>query len=113
MLTFLFICVSYAWCQQLKKVSGKIVDDLKVPMIGVSVIEKGTSNGVISDLDGNYELQVKEGATIVFSYVGYVTQEKKVTARRCIITHFNFWPLHFLAERGEYVVLFLYIVLSI
>ena len=33
MLTFLFICVSYAWCQQLKKVSGKIVDDLKVPMI--------------------------------------------------------------------------------
>lgn len=62
----LFICVSYAWCQQLKKVSGKIVDDLKVPMIGVSVIEKGTSNGVISDLDGNYELQVKEGATIVF-----------------------------------------------
>lgn len=86
MLTFLFICVSYAWCQQLKKVSGKIVDDLKVPMIGVSVIEKGTSNGVISDLDGNYELQVKEGATIVFSYVGYVTQEKKVTANIVNIT---------------------------
>lgn len=86
MLTFLFICVSYAWCQQLKKVSGKIVDDLKVPMIGVSVIEKGTSNGVISDLDGNYELQVKEGATIVFSYVGYVTQEKKVTANIINIT---------------------------
>lgn len=35
------------------------------------------------------------------------------TLRRCIITHFNFWPLHFLAERGEYVALFLYIVLSI
>ena len=32
---------------------------------------------------------------------------------RCIVTHFNFWPLHFLAERGEYVALFLYIVLSI
>lgn len=86
MLTFLFICVSYAWCQQLKKVSGKIVDALKEPMIGVSVIEKGTSNGVISDLDGNYELQVKEGATIVFSYVGYVTQEKKVTANIINIT---------------------------
>ena len=42
-------------------------------MIGVSVLEKGTTNGVITDLDGNYTLSVNEGATIVFSYIGYVT----------------------------------------
>ena len=49
-------------------------------MIGVSVLEKGTTNGVITDLDGNYTLSVNEGATIVFSYIGYVTQEKKAAA---------------------------------
>lgn len=59
------------------KVSGKVTDDLKESMIGVSVFEKGTTNGVITDLDGNYMLSVKEGAVIVYSYIGYVTQEKK------------------------------------
>ena len=37
----------------------------------------GTTNGVITDMDGNYSLSVKEGATIVYSYIGYLTQEKK------------------------------------
>lgn len=59
------------------KVSGKVTDDQKESMIGVSVFEKGTTNGVITDLDGNYMLSVKEGAVIVYSYIGYVTQEKK------------------------------------
>ena len=54
-----------------------MTDDLKESMIGVSVFEKGTTNGVITDLDGNYMLSVKEGAVIVYSYIGYVTQEKK------------------------------------
>lgn len=41
------------------------------------IVEKGTTNGVMSDLDGNYSLSVKQGATVVFSYIGYVTQERK------------------------------------
>ena len=50
------------------------------PMIGVSVLEKGTTNGVITDIDGNYSLSVGQGATMVYSYVGYVTQEKQAVA---------------------------------
>ena len=57
-----------------------ITDELNEPMIGVSVLEKGTTNGVITDLDGNYTLSESEGSTIVFSYIGYVTQEKKAVA---------------------------------
>lgn len=43
------------------KASGTVIDENKTPMIGVSVIEKGTMNGVITDIDGNWELDVKGG----------------------------------------------------
>ena len=77
---FLLVSVPYMLAQGPVKVSGRITDDLKEPMIGVSIVEKGTTNGVMSDLDGNYSLSVKQGATVVFSYIGYVTQEKKALA---------------------------------
>ena len=48
-------------------VSGRITYELNEPMIGVSVLEKGTTNGVITDLDCNYTLSASEGSTIVFS----------------------------------------------
>ena len=66
--------------QQNRKIKGRVVDVNNEPMIGVSVLEKGTTNGVITDLDGNYTLSASEGSTIVFSYIGYVTQEKKAVA---------------------------------
>ena len=50
-----------------------------LPVIGASVLEKGTSNGTITDFDGMYELTVQDNATLVVSYVGLVTQELKVT----------------------------------
>ena len=50
-----------------------------LPVIGASVLEKGTSNGTITDFDGMYELTVQDDATLVVSYVGLVTQELKVT----------------------------------
>lgn len=74
---FLLAGMPFLLAQSQIKVSGKVTDDLKESMIGVSVFEKGTTNGVITDLDGNYMLSVKEGAIIVYSYIGYVTQEKK------------------------------------
>lgn len=49
-------------------------------MIGVSVLEKGTSNGVITDMDGNYALSAKGGAVLVYSYIGYVTQERQAVS---------------------------------
>ncbi|MDR3142126.1 MAG: carboxypeptidase-like regulatory domain-containing protein, partial [Tannerellaceae bacterium] len=58
-----------------KQISGKIVDESGESMIGVNVVEKGTSNGVISDIEGKFILFISENATLQFSYIGYVTQE--------------------------------------
>ena len=63
--------------QATKKITGTVVD-ASGPVIGASVVEKGSSNGVITDFDGNFTLNVKPGATIVVSYVGYQAQEIKV-----------------------------------
>ena len=61
--------------QQAKKVSGNVTD-AEGPVIGASVVEKGNpSNGAVTDLDGNFTLNVKPGATIVVTYIGYKTQE--------------------------------------
>ena len=56
------------------KVTGTVTDNVG-PVIGASVMEKGTSNGAITDLDGNYTITVRPGATLVFSSIGYATQE--------------------------------------
>lgn len=49
------------------------------PVIGANIVEKGTMNGVISDSEGQFVLNVAPGATLVVSYIGYVTQEVKIT----------------------------------
>lgn len=64
--------------QQERKVSGKIVDVKGEPIIGANIIEKGTTNGIISDVDGNFTLSVVQGATLVVSYIGYASQEFKI-----------------------------------
>ena len=61
--------------QQFKKVTGN-VSDAEGPIIGASVVEKGNAgNGTVTDLDGNFSLNVKPGATIVVTYIGYQKQE--------------------------------------
>jgi TonB-linked SusC/RagA family outer membrane protein len=60
--------------QSTKKITGT-VSDSQGPVIGASIVEKGTSNGTVTDLDGNFTLNVKPGATLVVSYIGYTTQE--------------------------------------
>ena len=62
-------------CAQ-SEITGTVVDVTGEPIIGATVMEKGTSNGTITDFDGNFKLKVKQGATLVFSYVGYLTQEQ-------------------------------------
>lgn len=64
--------------QQSKKITGTVSDDLG-PIVGANVLEKGTTNGMITDMDGNFSLEVKPGATLVISFIGYVTQEIKIT----------------------------------
>ena len=72
-----FICITSVLAQRRITVSGAVVDDNNEPMIGVSVLEKGTSNGMITNIDGEYSFTVVEGATIIYSYIGYISQERK------------------------------------
>lgn len=66
-------------------VKGKIVDNAGEPMIGVNVVVKGTTNGAITDFDGNYSLAgVKDTDVLVVTYIGYLTQEVKVGKRTLI-----------------------------
>lgn len=60
--------------QQSKRITGTIFDATG-PLIGATIKEKGTGNGVISDMDGKFSINVKSGATLVISYVGYNTKE--------------------------------------
>lgn len=67
---------SFAIEQQSNKVIGTVKDEFG-PVIGASVVEKGTSNGVVTDLNGKFSLNVKPGATLIISFVGYKQQEVK------------------------------------
>lgn len=60
--------------QQVKNISGKIVDQNGEPVIGANVVEKGTANGVISDLEGRFSIRVQDNAELQISYIGYVDQ---------------------------------------
>lgn len=60
------------------KVTGVVSDTSGEPIIGASVVEKGTSNGTITDLDGKFTIEVNAGATLNISYIGYKNQEVKV-----------------------------------
>ena len=78
-LVFTFFIFSFGclFAQQ-ASVKGVVSDSNGDLMIGVNVLEKGTSNGTVTDFDGNYSISVSNGATIVFSYVGYETVEVAV-----------------------------------
>ena len=66
------------------KVSGIVTDTNNEPLIGVSVAEKGTTNGAITDVDGKYSLTVRPTSTLRFSFISYKTQEVKVDGRKTI-----------------------------
>ena len=69
---FFLLCSTVMLAQN--KVSGTVLDATGEPLIGVSILETGTSNGVVTDIDGNFTLTVKQGATLTISYIGYQTQ---------------------------------------
>lgn len=68
------------------KVTGEVLDATGEPLIGASVMVKGTTDGVATDLDGRFTLNVPMGATLVVSYVGYKTQEVNVNSDNLVIT---------------------------
>ncbi|MEO9484291.1 MAG: TonB-dependent receptor [Ekhidna sp.] len=65
-------------------VSGKVTDGSGEGLPGVNVLIKGTLNGAVTDIEGNYQLSVPSGATLVFTYVGFATQEIDVNAQNTI-----------------------------
>lgn len=70
-------CVFAARAQQIE-VTGTVYDKYKQPIIGVTVLDKGTKNGTVTNMDGKYRIQTEKGRTLIFSYIGYIPQEIKV-----------------------------------
>lgn len=66
-------------------VSGHVKDDLDLPVIGASVLEEGTTNGTITDFDGNFTLQVNANAKLTVSYVGYDSQTVEVNGKTQLV----------------------------
>ena len=73
-LSFVLLSVSMLMYAQ-TEIKGTVVDAKGETVIGATVMEKGTSNGTITDFDGNFTIKVKEGAILVFTYIGYQTTE--------------------------------------
>lgn len=79
-----FMCPVLGFAQNIE-ITGTVLDGSKMPIIGASVLEKGTTNGIITDFDGNFNLSVSPNGTLSISYVGYKTQEIPVNGQ----TRFN------------------------
>lgn len=79
LLVMLFAFLSLQVGAQNVTITGKVVDQDQEPLIGVSVVIKGTTTGVSTDLDGNFSLQGKEGSVLSFSYIGMTSKEVTFT----------------------------------
>jgi TonB-linked SusC/RagA family outer membrane protein len=83
-LLLLILCLSATTVLAQRAVSGKVIDNTGEPLIGVNILETGTSNGTVTDFDGNYSMTVADGATLTFSYTGYADQVITVGAQSVI-----------------------------
>ena len=81
----MFFCMTAAYAQS-GSVKGKVLDELGEPIIGANIVEKGTTNGTITDMDGNYTLSVNDmkKAILQFSFIGYNTMEEGVKGRKSV-----------------------------
>lgn len=83
------------------RVSGKVVDVKEQPLVGVNILEKGTSRGVITDVDGNFSIEVTdENAVLVFSFIGFEDKDVSVSGQDFIYVTME----ESLAELDEIVV---------
>ncbi len=65
-------------------ITGKVTDDSGMPLAGVNIVEKGTTNGTTSDFDGNYTINVQNDTKLVFSYIGFASQEVSTAGKSVI-----------------------------
>lgn len=64
--------------QQQRTVTGKVIDEQGQPVIGANIVEKGTTNGVVTNMNGEFTIQARPGSILQISYIGYLTQEEPV-----------------------------------
>ncbi|SFK46468.1 TonB-linked outer membrane protein, SusC/RagA family [Porphyromonadaceae bacterium KH3CP3RA] len=76
-LIFALLC-SINLVAQKMEVTGKVIDEISNPIIGASVLEKGTTNGTVSDINGNFTLSVEKNSILSISYIGYLTREIEI-----------------------------------
>ena len=70
---------------QQKKINGSVIEQNGNPVIGANVVEKGTTNGTITDMNGHFVLSVNQGAVLTISYIGYITKEFQINDKSNII----------------------------
>ena len=80
LLILCILCFGFS-AEAQKTVTGKIIDEFGEPIPGVNILEKNTDNGTFSDFDGKYSVKVADNAILVFSYLGFKTQEVSVTGK--------------------------------
>ena len=73
------VCRCHCRTAECSYCEGQVVDEKGEPIIGANVIVEGTTNGMITDLDGNFSLQCPVGSTLKTSYIGYLARTVKVT----------------------------------
>lgn len=87
MLAMMLIGTSAAWADIVAK--GSVSDSSGEPLVGVSVLLKGAKTGITTDIDGNFELTVPDGSTLIFSYIGCDTREMKASTDMTVVLQTN------------------------
>ena len=83
-LGIMLLLLSFSVVEAQHTVSGTVIEEDGSPLIGVNILEVGTNNGTVTDLDGNYQLQVGENSTLTFSYTGYQAHTMAVNGQSVI-----------------------------
>ncbi|MDO5443535.1 MAG: carboxypeptidase-like regulatory domain-containing protein, partial [Bacteroidia bacterium] len=81
----MLLCMPVVFAQNQISVKGKVLDADGQPVIGAAIMQKGTNNGVTTDMDGNFSFVVPSGAVLEISSIGYVTQEVNAASNLNVI----------------------------
>lgn len=99
---FLFFAQNYVFSQDSRAVSGKVIDAEGLPLPGATVLEKGTSNGTVSDVDGNFKIELQSSdAVLSVSFIGFTAQEVVVGSQENVVVEL----IEDLAQLSEVVVI--------
>ena len=84
LLSLVGLMMSFNLMAQPSQITGTVTDKGGSPLVGVTVVEKGTTNGTVTDIDGNYTISTSEDATLVYSFVGMISQQIDVSGKTSI-----------------------------